>query len=77
MILAGRHDWQLFLEITGQGGSGKSVFSRIAELLTGRHNVASGSTRSLDEARGRYQFVGKRLIVLPDQPKYVGGWFRH
>ena len=72
MILAGRHDWQLFLEITGQGGSGKSVFSRIAELLTGRHNVASGSTRSLDEARGRYQFVGKRLIVLPDQPKYVG-----
>ena len=40
--------------------------------MTGRHNVASGSTRSLDEARGRYQFVGKRLIVLPDQPKYVG-----
>lgn len=72
MILAGRHDWQLFIEITGQGGSGKSIFSRIAELLAGRHNVASGSTRSLDEARGRYQFVGKRLIVLPDQPKYVG-----
>lgn len=72
MILAGRHDWQLFLEITGQGGSGKSIFSRIAELLAGRHNVASGSTRSLDEARGRYQFVGKRLIVLPDQPKYIG-----
>ena len=72
MILAGRHDWQLFIEITGQGGSGKSVFSRIAELLVGYHNIASGSTRSLDEARGRYQFVGKRLIVLPDQPKYVG-----
>ena len=72
MILAGRHDWQLFLEITGQGGSGKSVFSRIAELLVGYHNIASGNTRSLDEARGRYQFVGKRLIVLPDQPKYVG-----
>ncbi len=72
MILAGRHDWQLFLEITGQGGSGKSVFSRIAELLVGHHNIASGNTRSLDEARGRYQFVGKRLIVLPDQPKYVG-----
>ncbi len=72
MILAGRHDWQLFLEITGQGGSGKSVFSRIAELLVGHHNIASGNTRSLDEARGRSQFVGKRLIILPDQPKYVG-----
>ncbi len=72
LILTGRHDWQLFLEITGQGGSGKSVFSHIAELMVGHHNIASGNTRSLDEARGRSQFVGKRLIVLPDQPKYVG-----
>jgi len=72
MILAGRHDWQLFIEVTGPGGSGKSIFSHIASLLVGSHNMASGNTRTLDEARGRAQFVGKRLIVLPDQPKYIG-----
>ncbi|CDL87026.1 hypothetical protein XCR1_830001 [Xenorhabdus cabanillasii JM26] len=28
--------------------------------------------KALDEARGRYQFVGKSLITLPNQVKYVG-----
>ncbi|MGJ0635642.1 primase-like DNA-binding domain-containing protein [Xenorhabdus bovienii] len=72
MILANRYDWQLFLEVTGEGGSGKSIFTYIATLLAGEHNTASGNMRALDEARGRYQFVGKRLITLPDQVKYVG-----
>ncbi|WP_426575745.1 primase-like DNA-binding domain-containing protein [Xenorhabdus stockiae] len=72
MILANRYDWQLFIEVTGEGGSGKSVFTYIAALLAGEHNTASGNMRALDEARGRYQFVGKSLITLPDQVKYVG-----
>ncbi|EIK7837744.1 DNA primase [Salmonella enterica] len=72
MILANRHDWQLFLEITGEGGSGKSVFTHIATLLAGRHNTASGNMAALDSARGRAQFVNKRMITLPDQPKYTG-----
>jgi putative DNA primase/helicase len=72
MILANRYDWQLFLEVTGEGGSGKSVFTYIATLLAGEHNAASGNMKALDEARGRYQFVGKSLITLPDQVKYVG-----
>ncbi|WP_338803555.1 primase-like DNA-binding domain-containing protein [Xenorhabdus griffiniae] len=72
MILANRYDWQLFIEVTGEGGSGKSIFTYIATLLAGEHNTASGNMRALDEARGRYQFVGKSLITLPDQVKYVG-----
>ncbi|MGM7732325.1 DUF5906 domain-containing protein, partial [Yersinia enterocolitica] len=72
MVLANRYDWQLFLEITGEGGSGKSVFTHIATLLTGEHNTASGNMAALDSARGRAQFVGKSLILLPDQSKYVG-----
>ncbi|CDG17381.1 putative phage primase [Xenorhabdus doucetiae] len=72
MILANRYDWQLFIEVTGEGGSGKSVFTYIATLLAGEHNTASGNMKALDEARGRYQFVGKSLITLPDQVKYVG-----
>ncbi|TYF58944.1 hypothetical protein DJ544_26625, partial [Enterobacter roggenkampii] len=43
MVLAKRHDWQLFIEVTGEGGSGKSVFSSIATTLAGEHNTASGS----------------------------------
>nr|WP_228005833.1 primase-like DNA-binding domain-containing protein [Xenorhabdus sp. BG5] len=72
MILANRYDWQLFIEVIGEGGSGKSIFTYIATLLAGEHNTASGNMRALDEARGRYQFVGKSLITLPDQVKYVG-----
>ncbi|HHT8227054.1 TPA: DNA primase family protein [Citrobacter braakii] len=72
MVLANRYDWQLFLEITGEGGSGKSVFTQIATLLAGEHNTASGNMVALDMARGRAQFVGKSMITLPDQPKYTG-----
>ncbi|EMJ8868942.1 toprim domain-containing protein [Klebsiella quasipneumoniae] len=72
MVLAKRHDWQLFIEVTGEGGSGKSVFSSIATTLAGEHNTASGSMSTLDLARGRAQFVGKGLIIMPDQTRYVG-----
>ncbi|VGE47925.1 Zinc binding domain / DNA primase [Klebsiella pneumoniae] len=72
MVLANRYDWQLFLEITGEGGSGKSVFTHIATMLAGAHNTASGNMAALDSARGRAQFVGKSMITLPDQPKYSG-----
>ncbi|WP_208952307.1 primase-like DNA-binding domain-containing protein [Rahnella sp. ChDrAdgB13] len=72
MVLANRHDWQLFIEVTGEGGSGKSVFTAIALILAGEHNTASGSMSSLDSARGRAQFVGKNLIIMPDQTRYVG-----
>ncbi|EAS1727473.1 DNA primase [Salmonella enterica] len=72
MVLAKRHDWQLFIEVTGEGGSGKSVFSNIATMLAGEHNTASGSMSTLDLARGRAQFVGKSLIIIPDQTRYVG-----
>lgn len=72
MVLANRFDWQLFIEVTGEGGSGKTVFTAIASMLVGEHNTASGNIKALDEARGRAQFVGKNLIILPDQPKYSG-----
>ncbi|EBG1929078.1 DNA primase [Salmonella enterica] len=72
MVLAQRHDWQLFIEVTGEGGSGKSVFTAVAMLLAGEHNCASGNMATLDTARGRAQFVDKRLIILPDQTRYVG-----
>ncbi|MHC8893160.1 DNA primase family protein [Escherichia coli] len=72
MIMANRYDWQMFIEATGDGGSGKSTFTHIASLLAGKQNTVSAEMTSLDDAGGRVQVVGSRLIVLADQPKYTG-----
>ncbi|EET8278061.1 DNA primase [Escherichia coli] len=72
MIMANRYDWQMFIEATGDGGSGKSTFTHIASLLAGKQNTVSAEMTSLDDAGGREQVVGSRLIVLADQPKYTG-----
>lgn len=72
MILANRYDWQMFIEATGDGGSGKSTFTHIASLLAGKQNTVSAEMTSLDDAGGRAQVVGSRLIVLANQPKYTG-----
>ncbi|EEY7644630.1 DNA primase [Escherichia coli] len=72
MIMANRYDWQMFIEATGDGGSGKSTFTHLASLLAGKQNTVSAEMTSLDDAGGRAQVVGSRLIVLADQPKYTG-----
>lgn len=72
MILANRHDWQLFLEVTGAGGSGKSIFAEIATMLAGKSNTVIGTMDALEKARDRALIVGYSLVILPDQPRYMG-----
>ncbi|EAP8457965.1 DNA primase [Salmonella enterica] len=72
MVLANRYDWQLFIEVTGAGGSGKSVLTGIARMLTGEQHATSGTMEDMDTARERASFVGKSLITLPDQATYTG-----
>ncbi|AHN25852.1 DNA primase, phage-associated / Replicative helicase RepA [Gilliamella apicola] len=72
MILANRYDWQLFLEVTGAGGSGKSVFADIATMLAGKNNTVSANMEALEKPRERSLIVGQSLIILPDQAKYIG-----
>ena len=72
MILANRYDWQLFLEVTGAGGSGKSVFAEIATMLAGKNNTVSANMEALEKPRERSLIVGQSLIILPDQAKYIG-----
>ncbi|HHQ4750856.1 DUF5906 domain-containing protein [Aeromonas veronii] len=72
MVLANRNDWQLFLEVTGEGGSGKSVMAALCELLVGQENVGSSSMKLLESNFGLENVWDKRLILLPDQPSYVG-----
>lgn len=72
MVLTRRHDFQLFIELSGVGGSGKSIMMAMASMLAGSHNTASGSMKSLDDPRARAQFADKSLIMLPDQSRYTG-----
>ncbi|WP_116474804.1 primase-helicase zinc-binding domain-containing protein [Zobellella maritima] len=72
MVLANRYDWQLFLEVTGPGGSGKSLFAEVCTMLAGAGNTTSGTIEAIENARERAALVGYSLIILPDQPRYVG-----
>ncbi|GHM00550.1 hypothetical protein KPZU40_05250 [Klebsiella pneumoniae] len=48
MVLANRYDWQLFLEVTGPGGSGKSILAEIATMLAGEDNATSATIETLE-----------------------------
>ncbi|AIJ07731.1 Zinc binding domain / DNA primase, Phage P4-associated / Replicative helicase RepA, Phage P4-associated [Edwardsiella anguillarum ET080813] len=66
MVLANRYDWQLFLEVTGPGGSGKSILAEIATLLAGEDNATSADVDTLEDPRNRASLIGFSLIRLPD-----------
>lgn len=72
MVLANRYDWQLFLEVTGPGGSGKSVMAEICTMLAGKANTVSASMKALEDARDRALVVGYSLIIMPDMTRYAG-----
>ncbi len=72
MVLANRYDWQLFLEVTGPGGSGKSVMAEICTMLAGKANTVSASMKALEDSRDRALVVGYSLIIMPDMTRYAG-----
>lgn len=72
MVLANRYDWQLFLEVTGPGGSGKSILAEIATLLAGEDNATSADIDTLEDPRKSASLIGFSLIRLPDQEKWSG-----
>ena len=69
MVLANRYDWQLFLEVTGPGGSGKSILAEIATMLAGEDNATSATIETLESPRERAALIGFSLIRLPDRGK--------
>lgn len=72
MVLANRYDWQLFLEVTGPGGSGKSIMAEIATMLAGTDNTTSATIETLESYRERAAVIGYSLIILPDLEKRSG-----
>ncbi|HDR1123622.1 phage/plasmid primase, P4 family [Pasteurella multocida] len=70
MVLSNRYDWQLFLEITGDGATGKSVLTEICMQMVGLDNVISLNLNNLDNPKERYPIKDKLLIICPDQQSY-------
>lgn len=66
MMLEIRYDWQIFLEVTGPGGSGKSVMVSIATLLAGKNNTMSATIDMLEFSRERANVVDFSLLIMPD-----------
>ncbi len=72
MVLANRYDWQMFLEVTGPGGSGKSIMAEIATMLAGTYNTTSATIETLESSRERAAVIGYSLIILPNHEKWSG-----
>jgi putative DNA primase/helicase len=71
--LKGRSDLQMFLHLTGPGGTGKGTFTRLTTALIGERNTHSSTltdwnTNRFESANGYM----KRLINFPDEDKYTG-----
>lgn len=72
-LLTGRADLQKFLHLLGPGGTGKGVFTRLAELLVGKHNATITDLRNLEQNRFETaSLYGKRLVCITDTSKYGG-----
>ncbi|UDW84083.1 DNA primase [Pasteurella canis] len=72
MILTNRYEWQLFIEITGVGGSGKSIFNFLAKMLSGEDNAAAISLKELENPVIRCKLIDKTLFYSSDQEFYNG-----
>ncbi len=73
-VLKGRSDLQIFLHLTGPGGTGKGTFMRLCVALIGDRNNHSSSLH--DWNNNRFETANayhKRLITFPDEDKYSGG----
>jgi putative DNA primase/helicase len=71
-VLRGRCDLQKFLHLIGVGGTGKSTYTRLLEVLIGEQNCWNGSLKDLEDKHEVARLIGKRLVILPDQDKVTG-----
>lgn len=72
MIMTNRHNWGLFLEVTGIGGAGKSLLGEIAAKLSGRGNSVIMEIKDFDKPETRSLFLGKSFAYSPNQKNYTG-----
>ena len=73
VVLTGGAHLHKYVEIVGPGGTGKSTFIRLCQLLVGNANSVSTDLKTLEASRfesaGLY---GKRLAIVSDSARYGG-----
>lgn len=73
-ILTGRSDLQKFLYLFGRGANGKGAFMSLLSMLVGKENTHSTTMADLNGNQFEPSNLrGKRLIVMTDEDKRVGG----
>lgn len=71
-ILTGRYDLQIFFEISGGGGTGKSTFGDIAKWLIGKEGMRSTTTDLIENDRHETTNIfGKRFVLIEESDKFV------
>ena len=63
MVLTCRHDWEMYLSVSGPGGSGKSTMQRVCTMLAGEHNTSAFSLTGICGDFGLEHLMGKRFLV--------------
>jgi putative DNA primase/helicase len=72
-VVAGRVDWQKYLELIGPGGTGKSTVIRLATALVGLENTHTTTLRKLETSQFETaNLKDKRLTVITDSERYTG-----
>jgi P4 family phage/plasmid primase-like protien len=72
-IVTQRSDLQKFMQIIGQGGTGKSTFSIVARALVGIENCRSTQMSALEGNRFEgANLYGKRLLIISEADSYTG-----
>lgn len=65
--------YQIFLEIQGPGGTGKSTFIKLISNQIGMENVISTQLKQLEYNRFEtFGLVNKKLIIITDSETYTG-----
>jgi putative DNA primase/helicase len=70
--LRGMANLHKFLMLTGPGGTGKGVYSRLTTMVVGERNTWIGNLEDLTKADKVADLQTKRLAVFDDQEKYTG-----
>lgn len=72
-VIVGRPDLQRFLELIGDGGSGKGTFIRLATALIGHQATHSTDLKNLEGNRFESaKLYSKKLTVITDAERYHG-----
>lgn len=62
-------DFQMFLHLQGDPGTGKGTFARLLQKIAGKENSKGSNSRKLDDGNELGAIIDKQLVILPDERK--------